>query len=156
MSQTKNTAPLAGPVTGGCQCGAVRFSIERLGKASICHCRMCQKAFGNLFAPLVEAYGIIWTRGTRSIFHSSKTNWRGFCSACGTPLTYEFDGVVEIAIGALDNPDIAQPEVQVNAQFRRQCFQRLASLPEKPLELRQVDETWNASVESNQHPDHDT
>ena len=31
--------------TGGCQCGAVRFRIEgALGRASICHCRMCQKA----------------------------------------------------------------------------------------------------------------
>ncbi|WP_373455753.1 GFA family protein [Ruegeria sp. Alg231-54] len=153
MSQTNSTAPLAGPVTGGSQCGAVRLSIERLGKASICHCRMCQKAFGSLFALLVEAYDITWTRGNRSIFHSSRTNWRGFCSACGTPLPYEFDGVVEIAIGALDNPDLAQPEVQVNARYRQKCFHGLASLPEKPPELRQADEIWNASVESNQHPD---
>jgi hypothetical protein len=33
--------------TGGCQCGAVRFRVEgALGDASVCHCRMCQKAFG--------------------------------------------------------------------------------------------------------------
>ncbi|MEQ8373768.1 MAG: GFA family protein, partial [Roseibium aggregatum] len=31
--------------TGGCQCGALRFKVEGpLGEASICHCRMCQKA----------------------------------------------------------------------------------------------------------------
>ncbi|HET7714155.1 MAG TPA: GFA family protein, partial [Bauldia sp.] len=30
--------------TGGCQCGAVRFRVAALGRASICHCRMCQKA----------------------------------------------------------------------------------------------------------------
>jgi hypothetical protein len=35
-------------ITGGCQCGAVRYRIEGdLGRASICHCRMCQKAFGG-------------------------------------------------------------------------------------------------------------
>lgn len=105
-------------ITGGCQCGAVRYVIAKLGKASICHCRMCQKAFGNLFASLVEVdpADVIWTRGERSIFHSSSTNWRGFCKDCGTPLTYEFDGGLEIAIGTLDNPDAAGPEVQVNAR----------------------------------------
>ena len=36
---------------GGCQCGAVRFSVGRLGRGSICHCRMCQKAFGSFFGP---------------------------------------------------------------------------------------------------------
>ncbi len=144
------------PITGGCQCGAVRFSIGRLGKASICHCRMCQKAFGNYFAPLVEAYDVTWTRGARSVFHSSDTNWRGFCSACGTPLTYEFEGHLEIAIGALDNPDAAPPIVQVNARYRRACMPGLAQLPEKPPEDQAADEVWNAKVTSHQHPDHDT
>jgi hypothetical protein len=42
------------PRTGGCQCGAVRFRINgRLGRASICHCRMCQKQFGSFFSALV-------------------------------------------------------------------------------------------------------
>ena len=144
------------PASGGCQCGSVRFSIARLGKASICHCRMCQKAFGGLFAPLVEAHDITWTRGERAIFHSSKTNWRGYCRDCGTPLTYEFEGVVEVAIGALDQPDLAQPVVQVNAGYRRACFDGLAKLPEKPSTLRDADEAWNRIVSSNQHPDHDT
>ncbi|MEM8653532.1 MAG: GFA family protein [Pseudomonadota bacterium] len=145
-------------VTGGCQCGAVRFSIRKLGKASICHCRMCQKAFGNLFAPLVEVApdDITWTRGARSIFHSSNTNWRGFCKTCGTPLSYEFDGGVEIAIGALDTPDVAAPEVQVNARYARECFAGLNTLPEKPEDLRSADEEWNATVVSHQHPDHET
>ena len=41
--------------TGGCQCGAVRYSLRaaRLG-SRICHCRMCQKAFGGFFGPLVR------------------------------------------------------------------------------------------------------
>lgn len=141
---------------GGCQCGAVRYAIGRLGKASICHCRMCQKAFGGFFAPLVEAYDVKWTRGERSIFHSSKRNWRGFCEQCGTPLTYEYEGRIEIAIGSLDNPDLARPAVQVNARYQRSCFQHLPYLPEKPPELQSADEDYNKSVVSQQHPDHDT
>lgn len=41
--------------SGGCQCGAVRFHAGKLGRASICHCRMCQKHFGNFFGALVSA-----------------------------------------------------------------------------------------------------
>ena len=41
--------------SGGCQCGAVRYHFTgALGRASICHCRMCQKAFGSFGAPLVS------------------------------------------------------------------------------------------------------
>ncbi|WP_299771056.1 GFA family protein [uncultured Tateyamaria sp.] len=147
---------MAGTITGGCQCGAVRFAIDRLGTASICHCRMCQKAFGNFFATLVYVEDVTWTRGERAIFQSSDTNWRGFCKECGTPLTYEFDKHIEIAVGALDNPDLAAPTVQVNAQFQRRCFSKLGTLPEKPPAQQAEDAQWNASVVSHQHPDHDT
>ncbi len=44
--------PSEAPFTGGCQCGAVRFAVGRLGRASICHCRMCQKAFGGFLVRL--------------------------------------------------------------------------------------------------------
>jgi hypothetical protein len=31
-------------MTGGCQCGAVRYALmSEPTHASICHCRMCQK-----------------------------------------------------------------------------------------------------------------
>ena len=40
---------------GSCHCGAVRFRVEgALGDASVCHCRMCQKASGNFYAALVS------------------------------------------------------------------------------------------------------
>ena len=40
-------------LTGGCQCGAVRYALhEPPTGPHICHCRMCQKAFGSFFAPL--------------------------------------------------------------------------------------------------------
>ena len=66
---------MTGPVhTGGCQCGAVRFRVEgELGDASVCHCRMCQKAAGNFYLPLVSVRQakLSWTRGEPKRFQSS-------------------------------------------------------------------------------------
>ncbi len=79
-------------ITGGCQCGAVRYRIEKLGRATICHCRMCQKAFGAFYGPLVTGHGLTFTRGEPSWFRSSNKVRRGFCGACGTPLIYDWGG----------------------------------------------------------------
>jgi len=145
-------------LTGGCQCGAVRFAITGpLGRASICHCRMCQKAFGNAFAPLVTAKGLTWTRGAPKHFRSSNKVQRGFCADCGTPLTYEPDGLSpEVAICALDDPSAVPPVIQVGTESRLPWCDGLLALPGRSdAELAKVDVFYRGIV-SNQHPDHDT
>ena len=144
------------PITGGCQCGAVRYRCEGFGRASICHCRMCQKAFGSFYGPLVTGKGLVWTRGAPKHFHSSNRNWRGFCENCGTPLTYEYEGGVELAIGTLDDPSRAPPTVQVNHQFRQPFVDSLGALPLTEPAQATADAQWNAEVVSYQHPDRDT
>ena len=107
--------PLCGGMwSGGCQCGAIRYSITaEFGKAGICHCRMCQKAFGNFGAALVSvaANGLQWTRGSAAEFRSSVIVARGFCADCGTPLYMreDQDPDYEIAIGTLDEPNAIGP-----------------------------------------------
>jgi hypothetical protein len=146
----------AEPVAGGCQCGAVRFRIERLGRASICHCRMCQKAFGGFFGPLVTAHGLKWTRGEPRRFQSSNVVRRGFCQQCGTPLTYEYEGGIELAIGALDDPSLAPPAIQVNAATRLPFFDALHGLPDRPENEKAAVGAFMNMVANRQHPDHDT
>jgi len=37
-------------LTGGCQCGALRYEwLEKPAHSSVCYCRMCQKASGQPF-----------------------------------------------------------------------------------------------------------
>lgn len=95
---------------GGCQCGAVRFTISA-GPADygICHCRMCQRATGNAFAPLfqVPADRVTW-QGTPAEWASSSIAWRGFCPTCGTPLYYRDAEGIEIMAGCF-TPDF-RPE----------------------------------------------
>ncbi len=146
--------------TGGCQCGAVRFRVSgKLGKASICHCRMCQKAFGGFYAPLVsiaEDSELTWTRGEPQHFQSSNVVARGFCEKCGTPLTYEAPDGIAIAIGAFDEPEAIAPSIQYGAEGKLPYTDHLAGLPARKTEEDVEALAFLASIVSNQHPDHDT
>ena len=144
------------PITGGCQCGAVRYVFDEPGRATICHCRMCQKAFGSFYGPLVTGLGLRWTRGKPKIFASSNVINRGFCKDCGTPLTYEWGGNVEISIGSLDNPEIAAPVLQVNTNDKLSFVDRLHELPSRDFITEEGTKELFASITTNQHPDHDT
>jgi hypothetical protein len=142
-------------LTGGCQCGAVRFSATGPFRAAICHCRMCQKAFGNYFAPLITVAGIDWTRGAPGYFRSSNKARRGFCQRCGTPLCYVGDdGWIEMAGGALDDPSATAPTVQFNVKSKVAFFDALARVPHHAREDQEV--AFEVTLIGNQHPDHDT
>ncbi|MFN3498555.1 MAG: GFA family protein [Pannonibacter indicus] len=146
--------------SGGCQCGAVRFRVRgQLGHASVCHCRMCQKAFGSFYAPLVsvrEADSVEWTRGERAVFRSSNVVSRGFCSACGTPLTYEAPDGMAIAIAAFDDPSGIVPIVAYGVEGKLPYADAVPDLPERKTEEDFAAAAFLAAIVSFQHPDHDT
>jgi catechol 2,3-dioxygenase-like lactoylglutathione lyase family enzyme len=143
-------------LTGGCQCGAVRFRAKGLGRASLCHCRMCQKAFGGVGGLLVTVHDAEWTRGAPSHFRSSDHVRRGFCRDCGTPLTFETAHGLDIAIAAFDRPDDIVPVIQLDRESRLPWFDALHRLPEPSAEERTRKADWFAGIVSRQHPDHDT
>jgi len=146
--------------TGGCQCGAVRYRVEGpLGHAGFCHCRMCQKAFGSFGAPLVSVphAQFRWTRGEPAVFLSSPIVQRGFCRDCGTPLFMLEDGhgVIEIAIGSLDDPAIAPPDHVVGIESKLDWADKLPGLPARSTGQDRTPEDL-AKLTTRQHPDHDT
>jgi hypothetical protein len=114
---------------------------------------MCQKAFGNFFAPLVSVApdDLTWTRGQPKYFQSSSMARRGFCGECGTPLTYQSrPDLVELAIGAFDDPSRLPPVGQGGAEAMHGFTQHLGDLPISPTNAR------FDGLRSFQHPDHDT
>jgi hypothetical protein len=99
---------------GGCQCGAIRYLVRvEDDEAYYCHCRMCRKAFGNLFGVFFDAPrgSVRWEGGEPAYFHSSKIARRGFCRDCGTPLSFEYLGSekIDLAVGSLDEPGRLRP-----------------------------------------------
>jgi len=146
-------------LSGGCQCGAVRFRVEGqpkgqgVGRASICHCRMCQKAFAGPFGALVTVgvADLTWTRGAPTHFQSSDQIQRGFCAACGTPLTFDWsDSKIDLAVFAFDDPSAVEPVVQLAVEGRPTWMDHLAQMPVRPPMGP------GGTVASRQHPDHDT
>ena len=117
--------------TGGCQCGAVRYHVTQpLGRSVLCHCRMCQRATGNAFAPLVRAEGTEFT-GTPARFASSEVADRGFCGTCGTPLFYDgHQGQgLYLMVGSLDNPGDAPPVLHCGTESQLAWLSFSDSLP---------------------------
>jgi hypothetical protein len=143
-------------IAGGCQCGAIRYRASGFGRASICHCRMCQKAFGNFYGPLVTAKDLVWTRSEPKRFASSDTVNRGFCAECGTPLTFEYPGGTEISIGSLDDPRLAPPVIQLNPNDKLPFVDALHGLPTRRDGDEPKTDAFKASLTNLQHPDHDT
>ncbi len=149
-------------ITGGCQCGAVRYALhERPTNAHICHCRMCQKAFGSYFASFatvpVESFAV--TRGKIAVFRSSDPTERGFCAACGTPLTVYDVGSprIEFSLGSLDRPEAVRPARQIGIESRLPWFAELCALPgERSTEDGNPELAAKIAASNRQHPDHDT
>ena len=147
--------------TGGCQCGAVRYRLAAEPEATVCHCRMCQKAVGGPFAALskVRNEAFAWTRGQPGAFRSSSAAERHFCRDCGTPLTFEYPHVegLGVLVGAFDEPSRVAPEIQYGNESRVSWYGTLNALPGDRVTYADDPQMLHRISSSNhQHPDHDT
>jgi hypothetical protein len=126
------------PITGGCQCGAVRYAlhVEKLEKPHVCHCRMCQKATGGVFAALAGCSKdkLEWTKGEPAFYASSNLAKRAFCPACGTPLTFAYDepkARIYVTIGSLDDPGLAAIEIQYGIEAKIPWVEFCETIPQQ-------------------------
>lgn len=143
--------------TGGCQCGAARYALyAEPDNPHVCHCRMCQKAFGNYLAPLagVRLGDFAWIQGTPGVFKSSEAAERGFCRDCGTPLFFRYidKDRISLALGSLDDPSRVIPAKQYGVESRLPVVATLTSLPGTRTE-DDVPSSEMLRLRSRQHPD---
>ena len=107
--------------TGGCLCGAVRYSFtgEPLMQA-VCHCKNCQRQAGSGWSMLialplnaVTIAGEVQTYVDRS--ETGNEVHRQFCPTCGSPVFTRVpaqSAMIFIKAGSLDDTSGFAPQVQ--------------------------------------------
>ena len=153
---SETRAPVA---TGGCQCGTVRYAFYApLENAHVCHCRMCQRAVGGLFAALAGTApgNFAWTRGTPSFFASSNLAQRGFCAACGTPLSFKYVAPAArmyATIGSLDHPENAPIVKQFGTESRLPWVKFCEDVPAEVTGAAPAGAEFLANLQNHQRTD---
>jgi hypothetical protein len=84
-------------LTGGCMCGAVRYSIAEKPIASgLCHCNRCRPQSGSAFSTVIFVHrSAVTISGETAVFEDVGSSGlkvlRRYCPRCGSPLTTEPD-----------------------------------------------------------------
>lgn len=137
----RQRAGMTETMTGGCQCGRIRYmaAIDS-DEAYLCHCRMCQRATGGVAAALkgVPRSAVTWTGEEPDRYRSSPIAYRGFCRACGTPLTFEFatggQTHMDLTVGSFDNPGYFRPTHHYGAESLHAAWLDTHDLPRTTTE----------------------
>ncbi|MEP2533192.1 GFA family protein [Shimia sp.] len=103
---------------GRCMCGAVHFVAQ--GDPTYvghCHCDDCRRATGGVSVAWfgVNPANFEVVKGTMSEHQSSPGIFRGFCSDCGSSLTFRGQGWddIGVTIASLDDPNCLTPNSNV-------------------------------------------
>ncbi len=94
---------------GSCLCGAVKFKVAgELPDADACHCTLCRKQSGHVWASTDVPASALTIHGEEHIrwYQSSEKVRRGFCETCGSSLFWDpvHHDKIAVAMGAFDGP----------------------------------------------------
>jgi hypothetical protein len=120
-------------LTGGCQCGRVRYSVAlATNQAYYCHCNMCKRSTGGIAAAFVGVKDEQLTWESQPDWYAS---WpvarRPFCATCGTPLGFRFnEGTgMDLTVGSFDNPGWFVPTEHAGAESLIEAWLDTSALP---------------------------
>ncbi|BEV00268.1 GFA family protein [Novosphingobium olei] len=126
-----------GEHTGGCLCGAIRYTIAIDPPIqAVCHCKNCQKQAGSAYSMLVGVpQSAIAITGEPKVYmdkgDSGASVTRQFCGTCGSPLfslVESAPGLVFVKAGTLDDTTGFKPSAQFWTKSR-QDWVDLGALP---------------------------
>jgi hypothetical protein len=108
------------PLTGGCNCGAVRYEVtEQLVRASYCHCRRCQRRTGAAASaqahPARGAFRIVAGEEQLRMWQPEGGGEKWFCRECGSQIfgrNPSHPESVGIRLGTFDGDPGVRPSVR--------------------------------------------
>lgn len=130
--------------SGGCQCGAVRFTVTgEPVRAMACHCTTCKLRSGSPYGIGVyfkEEQVELGGGQVQTFTFSSDTSGRWikneFCAACGATFSWTLEmrpGLRAIAGGSFDDPDWFKLDAHIWTQSARSdmCYpEGMATFPQ--------------------------
>lgn len=120
---------------GSCLCSKVKFKISGTASdMSHCHCSMCRKIHGTLFATYFGTEQLEYTDGKEHIdeYESSKGFVRSFCNSCGSPLPEKsLDGPgYYVPAGLMDDDPGARPQSHIFTESKADWHSITDKLPQ--------------------------
>jgi hypothetical protein len=108
------------PLTGGCNCGAVRFEVTApLVRASYCHCKRCQRRTGTAVSasghPAEGTFRIVAGEDVLRCWKPEVGGEKCFCSVCGSQIyarNLTHADPIGIRLGAFDGDPGIRPSVR--------------------------------------------
>lgn len=137
-------------MTGGCQCGQVRYTaLVDPDKAYPCHCRMCQRATGGVYAAMVgTGRDDVAFTGESAWYRSSAIAERAFCPQCGTPIGFRYldSPNIDLTVGSFDDPGGFRPINQFGYESVLSAWQDLSDVPHmKSEDYAPLQQKWRDS-----------
>lgn len=121
MSEQEDEEPSSTILTGGCNCGGVRFEVAApLVKAHYCHCRRCQRRTGTAASINARAapgaVRVVRGRDRLRAYKPADGREKWFCGDCGSALFSSASGFgdpIGIRMGTFDD----DPGIRPSAHF---------------------------------------
>jgi len=140
-------------MVGGCACGRIRFEAAiDSDEAYLCHCRMCQRASGNVSLAMVGVAqaDVRWSHEP-DWYDSSAIAERPFCAKCGTSLGFRYKNgtdKMDLTVAAFDDPSRFKPVSHFGAESIHEAWIDTSALPRmRSDDYPPLVERWNKARE---------